>query len=84
MLDNYVDIRLKLHVNIIILHVDINKRHVNMIMLHVDIMYVACMGQRCSIIKMNTVNILCVIFQLLKIYQCRMVILSPPDNSNHS
>ena len=70
MLDNYIDIRLKLHVN--------------MIMLHVDIIYFACMGQSCAIVETNTVNILCVIFQLLKIYQCRMVILSPPDNSNHS
>ena len=84
MLDNYVDIRLKLHVNISILHVDINKRHVNMIMLHVDITYFACMGQRCAIIEMKTVNILCLIFQLLNIYRYQMVILSPPDNSNHS
>lgn len=28
-----------LHVNIIILHADINKSHINIIMLHVNIMY---------------------------------------------
>ena len=36
MLDIYVDMRLKLRVKIIILHVDINKSHVTIIMLHVD------------------------------------------------
>ena len=55
-----------------------------MIMLHVEITYFAWMGQRCAIIEMKSVNILCLIFQLLNIYRCQMVILSPPDNSNHS
>ena len=35
-----------LHVNIIMLHVDMNKSHVNIDMLHVTIMYLACMGQK--------------------------------------
>ena len=35
-----------LHVNIIMVHVDINKLHVNKIMLHVDIIYLACRGQK--------------------------------------
>ena len=39
MLDIYVDMRLKLRVKIIILHVDINKSHVNIIMLHVDVIW---------------------------------------------
>ena len=39
MQDNYVDMRLKLRVKIIILHVDINKSHVNIIMLHVDMLW---------------------------------------------
>ena len=34
------------HVNIIMLHVNINKSHVNKIMLHVDIIYLACRGQK--------------------------------------
>ena len=33
-----------LHVNIIMLHVDINESHMNMIMLHVDKIYQACRG----------------------------------------
>ena len=32
------------------LHVDINKSHVNIIMLHVNINYLACRGQKCATI----------------------------------
>ena len=39
-----------LHVNIIMLHVDINKWHVNIIISHVDIIYLACRGQKYAII----------------------------------
>ena len=41
----HIDIN-KLHVHIIMLHVDIKKSHVNLIMLHVDIIYLACSGQK--------------------------------------
>ena len=47
-----------LHVNIIMLHVDLNKSHVNIIMLHVDIIYLACRGQKYVTIEfqMNSNN----------------------------
>ena len=41
----YVDIN-NSHVNIIMMHVDINKSHVYIIMLHVDIISLACRGQK--------------------------------------
>ena len=44
------------HVNIIMLHVDINKSHVNIIMLHVDIIYLACRGQKYVTMQHNYVN----------------------------
>ena len=39
------------HVNIFMMHVDINKSHVNIIMLHVDIIYLACRGQKYATIS---------------------------------
>ena len=44
------------HVNIIMLHVDINKSHVNIIMLHIDIIYLACRGQKYATIRTNSVD----------------------------
>ena len=41
------------HVNIIMLHVDINKSHVNIIMLHVDIIYLAFRGQKYATIHVK-------------------------------
>ena len=43
------------HVNIIMVHVDITKSHVNKIMLHVDIIYLACRGQKYATI--NIINV---------------------------
>ena len=43
-----------MHVNIIMLHVDINKSHVNIIMLHFDIIYLACRGQKYATIGINS------------------------------
>ena len=40
------DKKCNVHVNIIMLHVDIDKSHVNIIMLHVDIIYLAGRGQK--------------------------------------
>ena len=45
-----------MHVNIIMVHVDINKSHVNLILLHVDIIYLASRGQKyATIIGVSTV-----------------------------
>ena len=44
----------RMHVNIIMLHVDTNKLHVNIIMLHVDIIYLACRGKKYATIYKNS------------------------------